>query len=126
LVLAGDRLRVAPEPFSRPQLEFLADLLRDFVESYLITALALGDLAGQGPMEKKTFVKAVLETGRTEFLAGRISTSESLSRINVENAITSFLDQGALREQDKSLALGPAAQDEAGRSALTARIRVFA
>jgi glycerol-3-phosphate O-acyltransferase len=100
-----DLLRVAPEPFARPQLEFLADLIRDYLESYLLAAQTLGDL-GAG-LDKKEFVKRALETGRAEFLAGRVTTAEALSRTTLETALQWLLDQGAVAEKDKKLGVGP-------------------
>lgn len=126
LVVRDDaRLAAAPEPYSRSQLEFLGDLLRDFLESYLLAALALNDLAKDGPTDRKGLVRAALETGRGEFLAGRIGAAEALSRPNIENAVSYFLEQGYLTEQGKLLHLGPAAKDAAGRDALAAEIRSY-
>jgi glycerol-3-phosphate O-acyltransferase len=97
-------LRVAPEPFARPQLEFLADLIRDYLESYLLAAQTLGEL-GAG-LDKKDFVKRCLETGRAEFLAGKITTAEALSRTTLETALQWLIDQQAVVEKDKKLAVG--------------------
>jgi glycerol-3-phosphate O-acyltransferase len=91
------------------QLGFMADLSRDFLEGYLAAALTLKDLVQVGPMEPRAFVKAALETGRAEYLAGRISTPEALSKSSVENAVLFFLDQQILAEEAKRLRLGPAA-----------------
>ncbi len=121
----GTALTVAPEPHSRPQLEFLGDLLRDYVESYLLTALTLQDLADGAALDKKGFVKAALETGRAEFLAGRLAAAESLSRTTIENAVAYLLDQNYLVEQDKRLSLGPAGREPEARAALTSQIRSF-
>lgn len=100
-----DSLRVAPEPFARPQLEFLGDLIRDYQESYLLAAITLGEV-GSG-LDKKEFTRRALETGRAEFLAGRVTTAESLSRTNLETALQWLLDQQALVEKDKKLCPGP-------------------
>ena len=120
----GERIVIAPEPHCRPEMEFLADLLRDFLETYLIAALALKDLEA-APLDKKSFVKAALETGRAEFLSGRIGTAESLSRPTLENAVAYFLDQKILVEQDKKLTFGPAAQSSEQRERLVVDLRTY-
>ena len=51
----GDRLAVAPDPFARPQLQFLGDLIRDYLESYLMAAMTLSEL-GTG-LDKKEFLR---------------------------------------------------------------------
>lgn len=126
LALRGDQsLDVAPESHSRPQLTFLADLLRDYLESYRVAALTLQDLAKARSMDQKTFVRAALETGRGEYLAGRISAFEALSRPTLENAMLYLLDQRMLTEDAKKLRLGPAAPDGTGGAALAGRIDSF-
>ncbi|HVE87461.1 MAG TPA: 1-acyl-sn-glycerol-3-phosphate acyltransferase, partial [Myxococcales bacterium] len=102
----GEALAVVEGAPGRAQLEFLADLLRDFLESYLLAAMTVQDLATGGSMDKKAFLKAALETGRSEFLAGRISAAEALSRPTFENAVSFLLDQKALAEDGKLLKLG--------------------
>ncbi len=105
VVKDGDRLRVAPEHFARPQLEFIGDLLRDYLESYLMAAQTLSEV-GSG-VDKKEFIGRALDTGRAEFLAGKITTAESISRTNLESALQWLLDQQALTEKDKKLTIGP-------------------
>jgi glycerol-3-phosphate O-acyltransferase len=120
----GERIAIGTAPQCRPEVEFLADLLRDFLESYLIAALALKDLEA-GPLDRKGFVKSVLETGRAEFLSGRIGTAESLSRPTLENAVAYFLDQKIVVEADKKLSLGPAAQTAEQRERLVVDLRTY-
>jgi glycerol-3-phosphate O-acyltransferase len=95
-------LRPAPEPFARPMLAFLADLIRDYLESYWLAAKLAANMPVQG-MDKKEFVKATLERGRGEFLAGSLTAAEALSRTNLENAVQYLVDQKVLVEQDKKL-----------------------
>ncbi|MFL5318325.1 MAG: glycerol-3-phosphate acyltransferase, partial [Myxococcaceae bacterium] len=118
-------ISVAPEAHARPHLEFLADLLRDYLEAYLLAAMTLEDVAAGAVTDKKTFVKVALETGRVEFLAGRISAAESLSRTTIENALAYLLDQKLLVEKDKKLELGAAMKDGKARSELAGEIRSF-
>jgi glycerol-3-phosphate O-acyltransferase len=92
-VRKDDSVSAAPEPFSQTLLSFLADLLRDYLESYLAASLALEELSEKQPLDRKSFVKAALETGRAEFLAGRINAIECLSKPTMENAWLFFLEQ---------------------------------
>jgi glycerol-3-phosphate O-acyltransferase len=119
LVKAGEQLNVAPEPHARPMLEYLADLMRDYLESYLLAALTLEDVAKE-PLDKKEFVKNALELGRAEFLGGHIRTSESLSRTTIENALAFLIEQKYLSEREKKVALG-----ERPGAELVAEIQAF-
>lgn len=121
LVREGETLQMAPEPHVRPQMEFTADLLRDFLESYLLAALTLKDLAEAGPMDRKAFVRAALDTGRAEFLSGHIGAAEALSRTSLENAVEFLLDQKIVVEQDKKLRI----QDASAREKLAEEIRGY-
>ena len=118
------RIDVATEPHCRPEVEFLADLLRDYLESYLLAALTLKDLQ-QDSSDRKAFTKAALETGRAEFLAGRIGTAEALSRTTLENAVLFLIDQKYLIEQDRKLTLGPAMQSAEAREAFASELRQY-
>ncbi|HEX9291539.1 MAG TPA: 1-acyl-sn-glycerol-3-phosphate acyltransferase, partial [Anaeromyxobacteraceae bacterium] len=93
---AGGHLRTGAE---REMLEFLADLLRPYLEAYRVTAEALLSLdraATGAPLDKKTLVKASLEQGRAAYAAGRIALREALSKATFENAAEWFAQQGAL------------------------------
>jgi glycerol-3-phosphate O-acyltransferase len=76
-------------------------------------------------MDLKTLVRTALEIGRAEYLAGRISALEALSRPTLENAVLYWLDQGILIEDAKRLRLGPAVQSATEREALAERIGSF-
>jgi glycerol-3-phosphate O-acyltransferase len=119
----GQLVPAAGEPAAL--LEFLAALLRDYLESYLLAALTLEDLARGGPMDRKSFVKGSLETGRLEFLTGRLSAVEALSRTNLENALAYFLDQDILSDKERKLTLGAAATMLEQREALRTELRGF-
>jgi glycerol-3-phosphate O-acyltransferase len=122
---SGDTLQVAPEAHARPELEFLADLMRDYLEAYLLAALSLKDVAEGTASDRKTFIKLALEVGRAEFHAGRIGAAESLAKTTLENAVAYLLDQKYLVEEDKKLKLGPAAADAAAREQLPNEIRLY-
>jgi glycerol-3-phosphate O-acyltransferase len=124
LIVAGHAPPILRRQFDA-RLEFIADLLRDYLESYLLAAMTVQDLATEGPMDKKAFVKAALETGRSEFLAGRIGAAEALSKPTFENAVSFLLDQKALVEDGKLLKLGPAADEPHEREELLGSIRQY-
>ncbi|NTX40697.1 1-acyl-sn-glycerol-3-phosphate acyltransferase [Myxococcus sp. CA033] len=121
----GDSLRVAPEPHAQPELEFLADLLRDYLEAYLLAAMTLNDVANGVAEDRKAFIRLALETGRAEYHAGRITAAESLAKVTLENAVTYLQDQKLLVEEDKKLKLGPQATDAEARRQLADAIREY-
>ena len=49
----GDTLSWLPRPHARPELEFLADLLRDYLEAYLLAALTLKDVAAGAATDRR-------------------------------------------------------------------------
>jgi glycerol-3-phosphate O-acyltransferase len=107
----GDELTLNPEPHVRPLMVFVADLIRDYLESYLLAALTSADLAAGG-LERKEFFKRTLESGRADFLAGTIGCAEALSKTNFENAVQFLLEQSYLIEKDKRLLPGSLAAKE--------------
>lgn len=121
----GDTLAVAPEPHARPELEFLADLLRDYLEAYLIAALTLPEVATGVAPERKAFVKTALELGRAEYHSGRITAAESLAKVTLENAVAYMIEQRYLLEEDKKLKPGPLAPDVAAARRFAEDIRRY-
>ena len=86
----------------------LAGVAGEAASQIVMAALTLSEL-GAG-LDKKDFVKRALDTGRAEFLAGKITTAESLSRTNLESAVQWLLDQQVVIEKDKKLVPGPKPQ----------------
>ncbi|HZI08200.1 MAG TPA: 1-acyl-sn-glycerol-3-phosphate acyltransferase, partial [Archangium sp.] len=121
----GDTLSVAPEPHARPELEFLADLLRDYLESYLIAAQTLHEVAAGTALDRKSFVKQAMDVGRAEYHSGRITAAESLAKVTLENAVAYLLEQRYLVEEDKKLKLGTAAPDVAASKHFAEEIRRY-
>jgi glycerol-3-phosphate O-acyltransferase len=119
VVQVDGEVRTAPEAHARPLLQFLADLLRDLLESYLLTARTAAELPPEG-VDKKEFLKRALEAGRADFLAGTITASEALSKTVLENALQFLLEQQHLAEKDKKLV--PRGQ---GAAELAAQIRHY-
>jgi glycerol-3-phosphate O-acyltransferase len=105
IVFEGDAIGAAPEDFSRPTLTFLADAMRDYLECYLLAATAASEL-GKEPLDKKEFIKRALEIGRGEFLEGRLTMAEALSRTTLENALLLLLELKYVAEKDKQLVPG--------------------
>ncbi|WNG16741.1 1-acyl-sn-glycerol-3-phosphate acyltransferase [Cystobacter fuscus] len=126
LILHEDTtLSVAPEPHARPELEFLADQLRDYLEAYLIAALTLPEVSTGAVQDRKSFVRQALDVGRAEYHSGRITAAESLAKVTLENAVAYMLDQRYLVEEDKKLKLGPAAPDVAATKQFAEEIRRY-
>lgn len=117
-----DAIELAPEPHARPQLEFLAELLRDLVEAYWVAARILPTAARPEALDRKQLVRSALERARQELQAGRIACPEALSRTTFENAVAYFLEQGFLIEADGRLRAGPRAQDAGARDPLAKTI----
>jgi glycerol-3-phosphate O-acyltransferase len=104
-------IHIAPEPHARPMVQFLADLLRDSLESYLLAARTAEDLP-EGGCDRKEYLKRALEAGRADFLAGTITASEALSKTSLENALQFLVEQHFLSEKDKKLSPGTASAAE--------------
>ncbi|PZR09918.1 MAG: glycerol-3-phosphate acyltransferase [Archangium gephyra] len=98
-------IMVAPEAHARPMVQFLAEMIRDLLESYLLVARSAVDVGAEGT-DKKDFSKKMLEAGRADFLAGTITASEALSKTTLENAVQFLIEQHYLSEKDKRLTPG--------------------
>ena len=85
----------------RETLDFLADMIRPYLEAYRLAAETVR-FAGQAglPLDRKALVQASLERGRADFLAGRILLRESLSKAALENAMEWLSGQGAFAVND--------------------------
>nr|WP_228530534.1 MULTISPECIES: 1-acyl-sn-glycerol-3-phosphate acyltransferase [Myxococcaceae] len=120
-----DALAIAPEAHALPDLDFLAELLRDYLEAYLLAYQMLEEVAAGTVTERKGFVRAALDAGRAALQSGKLLAPEALSKPTLENALAYLLDQRLLVEEDKKLRLGPAAQDAAARAQRRAEIARF-
>jgi len=119
-----DGALLPPDATARGVLAFLADVVRDYLQSYLLAGLTLEELA-TAPMERKSFLRAALETGRMEFLQGRIDAAEAISRTTLENALAWLIDQELIAERERKLFLGPAAERPEQRDAFRAEVRAY-
>jgi glycerol-3-phosphate O-acyltransferase len=106
-------------------MSFYAELLRDFLESYLLAGLTLEDVAAAGTMDRKSFIRAALEVGKAEYMAGRIQARESLARTNIENAISYFMERKVLTGSEKRFSMGPAFSTDVARRAIAEELRRY-
>ncbi len=103
----GERIR--PGPQGEP-VEFLAELLRPYLEAYRLaaeTADALLDDSARQAVDRKVLVKQSLERGRADFLSGRIAAREALSKATLENSIDWMLSDGRIGDRDGRLERSP-------------------
>jgi glycerol-3-phosphate O-acyltransferase len=105
----------------REQIELYARLLENFVEGYRVAARGLGALL-RGPMTTKDLTKRAIATGERMFLAGEIARREAVSRPMLENAYTSFVDQGYLARGGGKLALTASYATQSAVATIEARI----
>jgi len=88
----------------RHQISLYARLLDNFVEGYRVAARGLSGFL-RGPLTTKDAVRRAITAGERMFLAGEIRLRESISRPMLENAYSSFVDQGYLARAEGKLAL---------------------
>jgi glycerol-3-phosphate O-acyltransferase len=125
LVRGAQTLSVAARPDAHETMDFYAELLRDFLESYLLAALTLEDVAAAGAMDRKSFIRAALEVGKAEYMAGRILARESLARTNIENAIAYFMERKILQGSERRFSMGPAYATNEARRAVAEELRPY-
>ena len=85
----------------RGRLDFLADLLRPYLEAYRVVAEAL-EAAPEATVDRRALVRAALERGRAAYASGRIALMESLSKASFENAVEWFAQQGGLSAEGRA------------------------
>ena len=108
---SAGRLRAGAE---RGTLEFLAGLLRPYLEGYGVVAEALLELdrARPGtPVDRQGLAKAAMERGRAAYASGRLALRESLSKATFENAAEWLVQQGALEPEGGPTRLAAAWRD---------------
>lgn len=86
------------------QIQLYARLLENFVEGYRVAARGLAALL-RGPLTVKEIVRRAMTVGERMFLAGEIARREAVSSPMLENAYSSFIDQGYIARIDGKLAL---------------------
>jgi glycerol-3-phosphate O-acyltransferase len=94
----GDTVKLRPE--AEQLTETLAALLENFLESYSIAAEALA-LLRRKPLDKKEFVAKAQDLGHSMLDRGKITLVESLSKMNIENALSLFIKLGIVIEEEQ-------------------------
>ena len=94
--LDGDTMRLKPD--AEEFAAMLAALLDNFLESYYIAAEALA-LLRRKPLEKKEFVTKAQDLGRSMLDRAKIQLVESLSKVNIENALSLYVKMGIVIEE---------------------------
>ncbi len=117
---------IAPEGAEgRRQIALYARLLENFLEGYCVAARGLSALL-RGPLASKDVVKRALTGGERMFLAGEIGRREAISRPLLENAYSSFADQGYLARVDGKLSLTASYATASAVATIEARIAAMA
>ncbi|MGA7122068.1 MAG: 1-acyl-sn-glycerol-3-phosphate acyltransferase [Polyangiaceae bacterium] len=103
------------------QIELYARILANFVEGYRIAARGLSALL-RGPLATKEIVRRAMTAGERMFLAGEIARREAVSSPMLENAYSSFIDQGYLSRFEGKLALTPSFATASAVATIESRI----
>jgi glycerol-3-phosphate O-acyltransferase len=100
-------------------LPLFAELIRNLIESYLVTSEALPNYITRGPKSERDLIKRINVTGQRMLKKKEITRVEALSRINFQNAIELLTHENVLSESAeddgkrpvKYYASGPVAND---------------
>jgi glycerol-3-phosphate O-acyltransferase len=109
----GEALRPGAEA---EHLSFLAGFVRAYLETYRLAAetaqaIVSDHAIGRTAVDRRGLVKAALERGRADFLAGRIALRETLSKATLENAAEWLVAQGyVVAQSGGALVAGPNAE----------------
>ncbi|HXX70523.1 MAG TPA: 1-acyl-sn-glycerol-3-phosphate acyltransferase [Polyangiaceae bacterium] len=103
------------------QIVLYARLLDNFLEGYRIAARGLTSLL-RGPLTTKEVVRRAITAGERMFLAGEIAKREAVSRPLIENAYSSFVDQGYVSRAGDKIALTESYETPSAVSTIEARI----
>jgi glycerol-3-phosphate O-acyltransferase len=109
----------------RAQTALYARLLENFVQGYRVAARGLTTLL-RAPLASKDVVKRSLTIGNRMFLAGEISKPEAVSRTLIENAYSSFADQGYLFREGGKLGLAESYATASAVATIESRIAAMA
>jgi len=103
IVLDADTVRVGPGEGAL-QVSLYGEIVRSFLESYRIAARGLGVLL-KAPLAQKDVTKRALALGERMFLSEEVLRREAISRPVIDNAYSSFIDQGYLTRTEGKIAL---------------------
>ena len=87
LSIVGENYILTAERFAVLRLEFLANVLRDYLESYRLTAMAIQTMEKKSSFDLKELLKRAIALGQADLLLGKLTMAEALSRPNLENAV---------------------------------------
>jgi glycerol-3-phosphate O-acyltransferase len=105
----------------RKQIDLYARLLENFVEGYRVAARGLAALL-RGPLGTKDLVNRTITSGERMFLAGDIARREAVSRPLLENAYTSFVDQGYVARKGQDLELNASYRTASAVATIESRV----
>ena len=103
------------------QIQLYARLLENFIEGYRVAARGLTALL-RSPLGTKDLVRRAITAGERMFLAGEIARREAISRPLLENAYTSFVDQGYLSRSAGKLVLNDSYATASAVATIEARV----
>ncbi len=78
------------------KLYILTGLIRNYLESYLVTLVTLPDYLEGKKRSEKDLINRITKVGEKMFTRGEITRPESLSRINIRNALNLFTHEEVL------------------------------
>jgi glycerol-3-phosphate O-acyltransferase len=110
-----------------PRIRLLADLMVNFVESYVAANEALSSLL-KSPMDRNALVVQTMGRIDAAYHTGRVRRFESKSKVPLENAFELFEEQGILvktGEKGRQRALAPASASQAAIDGRVNAIRSF-
>jgi glycerol-3-phosphate O-acyltransferase len=105
----------------RRQVDLYARLLENFVEGYRVAARGLSALL-RGPLATKDLVSRAITSGERMFLSGDIGRREAVSRPLLENAYTSFVDQGYVARKGPDVELNASYRTASAVATIESRI----
>lgn len=108
----------------RDWLELYASVVTNFLEGYRVAARGLGALL-KADATPKDLTKKCLAIGNRMFFSGEISRKEAVSKPLVENALTSFVDQGYLSRNEGKLELTDTFQAQKAVATIESKIALF-
>jgi glycerol-3-phosphate O-acyltransferase len=88
----------------REQFALYGNLIENSVEGYRVAARALTTLL-RSALPAKEVIKRAITAGERMFLAGEIRRREAVTRALIENAFSSFVDQGYVERSDGKFTL---------------------
>jgi glycerol-3-phosphate O-acyltransferase len=79
-------------------LSFFAELIRNFIESYLVTTESLPNYITRGPKSERDLIRRINVMGQKMYKKRDITRIEALSRINIQNALELLTHENILSQ----------------------------